>query len=122
MNKILAVDFDGTLVENKFPEIGKVNVECVEFVLHAQKRGWKVILHTCREDRPERGYLSEAEAAMRDVGLEFDAINENPWVGGWWTGIGTRKIFAHIYLDDRGMHPSEISEGQFDRILEYYGG
>lgn len=48
--KIIAVDFDGTLCENKWPEIGSANEELIEYLRDRQKNGDKLILWTCRVD------------------------------------------------------------------------
>lgn len=48
--KIIAVDFDGTLCENKWPEIGAENEELIEYLRDRKKHGDKLILWTCRVD------------------------------------------------------------------------
>ena len=97
--KIIAVDFDGTLCENKWPEIGAANEDLFAY-LHSQRRsGAKIILWTNRVD--ER--LDEAVEWCWKQGLIFDCVNENlPEVIKEF-GSDTRKIFAHEYIDDR-MH------------------
>ena len=47
-NKIIAVDFDGTLCENRYPEIGKPNEKVINYLIKRQKEGDKLILWTCR--------------------------------------------------------------------------
>lgn len=94
---VLAVDFDGTLVENAFPNIGKFNEDILSLVKEYQKQGWKIILYTCRTDM----MLEEAVWACKQRGLIFDAVNDNlPEVVSYFGG-NTRKIFANLYLDDR---------------------
>ncbi|GEM_PF-1807441 len=96
--KIIATDFDGTLCENKWPEIGEPNVEIINY-LKRQKSGGdvKLILWTCRAgDR-----LIEATNWCAEQGLSFDAINANiPEIIEEF-GSDTRKVFAHEYIDDR---------------------
>lgn len=46
--KIIAVDFDGTLCENNWPEIGGPNEELIEYLHNRKKDGDKLILWTCR--------------------------------------------------------------------------
>ena len=48
--KIIAVDFDGTLCENKYPEIGEPNKEMITYLKDRQSNGDKLILWTCRID------------------------------------------------------------------------
>ena len=45
---IIAVDFDGTLCENKWPEIGEPNNELIAYLKKRQEAGDKLILWTCR--------------------------------------------------------------------------
>ena len=47
---IIAVDFDGTLCENKWPEIGMPNEELIEYLKKRQAAGEKLILWTNRVD------------------------------------------------------------------------
>ena len=90
------MDFDGTLFENKFPEIGQPRQEIIRWCLEQQRRGAKIILYTCREaDR-----LAAAIKASRFEGLIFDAVNENPFTP-WEITDQSRKPYADIYLDDR---------------------
>lgn len=94
---ILAVDFDGTLVENKFPEIGEVNPVIWEAVSAYKAAGWKIILWSCRTET----MLQDAVDFCAERGLIFDAVNENlPEVQAYYGG-DTRKVFADMYIDDR---------------------
>lgn len=52
---IIAVDFDGTLCENKWPEIGMPNEELIEYLKKRQANGEKLILgHPETRSRPKR--------------------------------------------------------------------
>ena len=47
--QIIAVDFDGTLCENKWPEIGEPNTKLIGYLIEMRKTfGAKIILWTCR--------------------------------------------------------------------------
>lgn len=46
----VAVDFDGTLCTNVFPEIGEPKEKTIQFVKSLAASGSKIILHTCREN------------------------------------------------------------------------
>ena len=102
--RTVAIDFDGCLCENTFPEIGKPYLKVIEKAKELKKQGELIILWTCREDCPERDYLTEAVEFCRKHGLEFDYINENPTVP-WRNKQGgmNRKIVAHEYWDDRAV-------------------
>lgn len=95
---ILAVDFDGTIVENQFPGIGKPDQVIAWVVRTYKEMGWKIILWTCRTDE----MLQDAvDFCKEQLGIEFDAVNDNlPEVQQYFGG-NTRKVFANLYLDDR---------------------
>lgn len=94
--KIIAIDFDGTLVKNKFPEIGEINPHVWSAALRAKAAGIKIILWTSRTG----DVLNKAIQFCIDHGLTFDAINDNiPEVKA--LGWDARKVFATLYIDDR---------------------
>lgn len=100
-SRIIAVDFDGTLCENNWPEIGSPNEELITHLINRQKDGDKLILWTCRVD----DMLQVAIEWCRGKGLIFDAVNENlPEIIESF-GSDTRKIFANEYIDDRNTWP-----------------
>ena len=103
---IIAVDFDGTIVEHRFPEIGEPIDNAFEALLTFKDEGHKLILWTCRnDDDPALGgrkVLTEAVEFCRARGLEFDAVNANV------PGLGFNpapKVYADLYLDDRAHFP-----------------
>ena len=101
---VIAVDFDGTLCEDAFPEIGMPNIYLIEALKSHQKNGDKLILWTCRCGE----YLDKAIEWCKEQGLIFDAINKNvPDVVAKY-GEGGPKVFADLYIDDRSFHPSGI--------------
>ena len=100
---IIAVDFDGILCENKFPEIGPPNYEIISAVRQLIDCGQEVVLWTSRVD-------AELEAAVKwceDYGLRFCAVNENAPsnIQKYITKYphGTRKVYADIYIDDHNI-------------------
>lgn len=96
---IYAIDFDGTLCENKYPDIGTPNRRIIEFCIDRKEKGDKLILWTCRTG--ER--LKEAVEWCKEQGLDFDAVNENLPERIAEFGGDTRKISADFYIDDKNM-------------------
>ena len=95
--KIYAVDFDGTIVTDKFPEIGEAIPAVQEFIKAKKAQGDKVILWTCRTEN----HLAKALQYCMTNGIFFDAVNDNlPEVKELYGG-NTRKVFADYYLDDK---------------------
>lgn len=98
-DRIVAVDFDGTLCESKYPEIGKANQALIDHLIFRKKCDEKLILWTCRNGKE----LDDAVKWCKERGLIFDAINENLPEIVEQMGGDTRKIFADEYIDDKNM-------------------
>src|SRR6056297_1672831 len=94
----IAVDFDGTIVENKYPDIGKPMLFAFETLLQLQKEGHLLILWTYRAGKR----LEEAVEFCSKNGLEFYAINRNYPEEKFDHSI-SRKIDADIYIDDKNL-------------------
>lgn len=98
--RIIAVDFDGTLVEDEFPIIGKPINSVWAALRNEQARGSKIILWTCRNGKA----LEDAVRFCTEVmNFHFDAINENLDEVKVLYGGDTRKIFADEYWDDKAI-------------------
>lgn len=92
--KIIAVDFDGTLVFNKYPFCENPNMELINFIKdNRNKFVW--ILFTCREGKQ----LKYATDYLKDnFELVFDYVNRNvPWNIKEYGDC--RKIYADYYID-----------------------
>lgn len=109
---IFAVDFDGTLVENAYPNIGYPHKEVIEFFKDRQKKGDVIILWTCRTGK----HLEDAVNFISLLGLTPDYVNENaPWDKDLYP-IESRKIGADYYIDDKAISVYNIAE--LTRTLE----
>lgn len=107
--KILAVDFDGTLVSDKFPDIGEPNWNIVNKVKMAKAVGYKLVLWTCRDNDNGGDNLSRAvEYCKLDLGLEFDAVNQNIKEVQEIFNNDTRKVYADWYLDDKSIYSVDL--------------
>jgi len=96
---IIAVDFDGTLCENKYPEIGKPNKKVISELKARKENGDRIILWTCRTGNK----LKAAVRWCEKRGLVFDRVNENlPEIIEKY-GEDCRKITATEYWDDRAV-------------------
>jgi hypothetical protein len=93
---IIAVDFDGTICDHEYPEIGKPKEGAFETLKDLQKAGHQIILWTCR-----CGYeLSEALLWLRRLGFIPNAVNANVCD---CRGYAVPKIVATVYIDDRNF-------------------
>ena len=97
--KVVAIDFDGTLCESKWPEIGAPNWDIIQRAKAEQEAGAALILWTCREGQQRE----EAVAACHSWGLHFDAVNENLPERTAEYGNDCRKIGADEYWDDKAV-------------------
>ena len=96
---VIALDFDGTICQNAFPDIGEPNWHTIELAKQEQAKGAYLILWTCREG----DLLEQAVAACKEWGLTFDAVNENLPERRKAYGTDPRKIGADEYWDDRSV-------------------
>ena len=100
----IAVDFDGTLFTNNFPEVGEPIWKNIEYVKQLQQNGHNLILWTCRVGEA----LAKAVSACKGVGLVFDTVNANIPERIDFFQTDPRKVGADVYLDDRALRPSEL--------------
>ena len=108
MNKklVIAVDFDGTLCEFNFPNIGKQTPhqqELMDTLIQMRKEGHKLILWTNRGDNEQYPSLTEAINWCVDKGLIFDSINRNLPGQKKLSGYSP-KIMADWYIDDKAIN------------------
>lgn len=116
MKYIVAMDYDGTLFEGGWPDIGSPNSSVIKQAKAFQKAGASIVLWTCREGNS----LKEALERTSSEGLFFDAINEScpsqkeyqdAMIKSNGEIFGSRKIYADIYVDDR-------AHGSIDHFLQ----
>ena len=96
---VIAIDFDGTIVEHRYPEIGKEIPFSVETLKMLQQDRHKLILWTVREGH----LLDEAVQWCKERGLEFYAVNRDyPEETREDRGF-SRKLKADMFIDDRNL-------------------
>lgn len=126
----VAVDFDGTIVENKYPSIGKPMLFAFETLRAMQERGLVLILWTVRGGK-------ELEAAVdfcRMHGVQFYAVNRN-YPEEVLDPNTPRKLIADLFIDDRNLggfpgwsnvwqllFPEEQNIRQEQRVVEQLAG
>jgi len=94
---VLAIDFDGTIVEHTYPKIGKLKPNAKETINKWYEEGHKIIIWSCRMNKEKK----EAELFLKENGIKFHTFNKNVIVND--TFNPEPKIFAHVYIDDRGF-------------------
>lgn len=96
--KIIAVDFDGTIVEHDYPRIGREMMFAFSTLKALQGKGHRLILWTYRHG----DLLNEAVNYCKGNGIEFYAVNEN-FPGEIHEGYHSRKLNADVFIDDRNV-------------------
>lgn len=98
---VIAVDFDGTIVEHRYPEIGKEIPFAITTLKQLQAERHRLILWTVREGE----LLDEAVEFCRKRGLEFYAVNANYPEEEVKSDYAKpcRKLKADLYIDDTNV-------------------
>ena len=96
---IIAIDFDGTIVEHKYPEIGQEIPFATTTLKMLIKERHRLILWTVRKDKE----LEEAVQWCRERGVEFYAVNKNYPEEKVDNEKGYCKIDAELFIDDRNL-------------------
>ena len=95
----IAIDFDGTIVEHKYPEIGKEIMFAFQTLRALQEQGHQLILWTYRTGKE----LDDAVEYCRRNGIEFYAINSSYPEEVFDEDYDSRKIDADLFIDDRNL-------------------
>lgn len=96
---IIAVDFDGTIVEHEYPRIGAEIPFAIDTLKKLQEERHRIILWSVREGK----LLEEAVEYCRERGLEFYAVNKDYPEETSKDNKYSRKLKADIFIDDRNL-------------------
>lgn len=96
---IIAIDFDGTIVKEEWPEPGEVFPNAKKIINHLYSLGHKIIINTCRSGK----YEGMAERVLKNEGIKYTWINTNEPNLIHKYGTDCRKISADIYIDNRQL-------------------
>ncbi|MEM7185242.1 MAG: hydrolase [Bacteroidota bacterium] len=94
----IAVDFDGTIVEDNYPSIGKPQLFAFDTLKKLQEKGHRLILWTYRHGKA----LDEAVAFCEEHGINFYAVNKS-FPEEQFDDKYSRKINADLFIDDRNF-------------------
>lgn len=108
----ICVDFDGTIVDHVFPEIGEPVPFAIECMQHYAKQSCKIILYTMRSNTEERGYLSEAVDYLLSVKVPLFGANHNKTQSTW---SKSPKVYGQAYIDDAAVGVPLIQPEGFRR-------
>lgn len=96
---IISIDFDGTIVSNKFPAIGEMMPDAARVVINLKNDGHVIIINTCRCGDE----LTDAINFLLASGIPFDRINDNALCHSSKFPTNSRKVYADCYIDDHNL-------------------
>lgn len=95
---IIAVDFDGTIVTHKYPDIGELVPYAKQVINMLVNNGHKVFLWTMRCHKKDRDVLGEASQFLKDNNIKIELLNKSPVQFS-----DSPKQYANIYIDDAAI-------------------
>ena len=107
-----AIDFDGTLVSNAYPNIGVPKLDMIEKAKKLQAEGHTLILWTCRTGE----LLKNAVDFLKTYGLTFNYVNDHNVAYVEAFGEGGKKVGADYYVDDKCLSPQDFLNQEFVNI------
>lgn len=94
----IAIDFDGTIVEDDYPNIGKPRIFAFETLKKLQEDGHRLILWTYRSGLR----LEDAVEFCKENGINFYAVNKS-FPEEQFDYTKSRKVHADLFIDDRNL-------------------
>ena len=95
----LAIDFDGTIVKELYPDIGSLLPGAKEYINKLYDDGHYIIIWTCRSEGYEIGVVEFLDG----MNIKYHQVNENELARIEKYGSDSRKISADIYIDDKNL-------------------
>lgn len=96
----IAIDFDGTIADHRYPDIGNEVPGAFYWMKKFQEAGADLILYTMRADDHMQGnLLTYAVQYCRSRGVEFYGLNTCPDQKSWTL---SPKAHAQVFIDDHG--------------------
>ncbi|MGB2962497.1 MAG: hypothetical protein WBB69_00740 [Anaerolineales bacterium] len=109
----ICIDFDGTIVDHRFPDIGPPVPKALEWLKKFQEAGAKLILFTMRSNGGRSGdALARALQYLEDNGIALYGVNHNPSQVHW---TSSPKAYGQIYIDDAAFGCPLIHPEGFQR-------
>jgi len=93
----IAIDFDGTICKQSFPEVGALIKDADKYIRKLHKDEHTIIINTCRSGK----YEGMAQDFLDANNIPYDYINSNLPELITFYKQDCRKISADVYIDDR---------------------
>ena len=108
----IAVDFDGTVVKHRYPDVGEDVPGAVDTLRDLVNNGHKLILNTMRSGET----LQDAVDWFDVRRLPLYGINNNKRQSYW---TASPKVWADVYIDDANACSPLIKENDNGNIRDY---
>ena len=118
---VISIDFDGCIVEDKWPKIGPAIPGAIETINAWYDAGYWIIINSCRDHKEK----ADMTVWLQRAGVRYHAMNENlVWRIAQY-GTDPRKIGADIYIDDHNIEQCRFKVdgsiwGRYAWIVERY--
>ena len=93
----ISIDFDGTIVDEAFPGVGKMKPKANVFINKLYDQGCKILINTCRTG----SYEGDAENFLKRMNISYHYINCNLPQSIEYFKQDCRKLSADVYIDDK---------------------
>lgn len=123
-NPIIAIDFDDTININgqcKYPQCGDVRPWAKEVINFMNKLGIKIVIWTSRDvafnqdEKKLYDHVSPMIEWLDSNGIHYDAVNKSIQFAPYH--YNGRKVYAHMYVDDRSFGWCDVEDGKDDEIF-----
>lgn len=115
--KTVAVDWDGTFVDDgQYPKIGQPKENAVKVLKRIIEEGGRILIWTCRGGHEQENGIA---IRLKENGIYNFIINQHFQDVVDQFEHSSPKVFADIYIDDRGIHTmgKEIDWYEVEQIL-----
>lgn len=112
---IVAIDFDGTICRGTFPCIDGLQPGAREVITRLYEEGHYIIIWTCRTGEA----LLTAINWLLEMGVPFNSVNAGCPENLRQYGQDGRKVYAHVYVDDKnlgGFPGWEVAEAEISKL------
>jgi hydroxymethylpyrimidine pyrophosphatase-like HAD family hydrolase len=97
---IIAIDFDGTIVDHEFPKIGRLRDFAKYTINKLYETGHTIIIWTCRNKKETPKEYQDMIDFLLTNGIRFHYINQNDPSNRF---LPEPKIYADCYIDDKNF-------------------
>ncbi len=109
----ICVDFDGTVVDHRYPYVGDPVPFAIDWLQRWVELGAQIVLFTMRADDPEKGaFLQDAVDYFAENRIPLYGVNRNPDQDSW---TSSPKAYGELYIDDSAfgcplVHPPTFNK------------